>query len=131
MQSVVNQVLAERGEKEPMICNILPAPLSDVPFHQDTRSVTRLFAENFPVHLAIHEISPVSTPPVEYTEPHVHDDSDEINIILSTQSLWYKIQLGATEYMVQNNSSIWIPRGMVHAANVLQGSGYFITIRLK
>jgi len=131
MQTLISQVLSEKKRGEPVICNMLPAALSDVPFHRSTKSITRLFAEEFPVHLAIHEISPVTAAPEEYTEPHVHDDSDEINIILSQGSLWYKILLGATEYIVQNNSCIWIPRGMTHAANVLHGSGYFITLRLK
>lgn len=131
MQVLVRQAATERRVIEPMICNMLPAALSEVPFHKNTRSITRLFAEDFPVHLAIHEVSPVMEAPMQYTEPHVHDDTDEINIILSDRTLWYKIQLGATEYIVQNNSSIWIPRGVTHSANVLHGSGYFITLRLR
>jgi hypothetical protein len=131
MQTLVSHALSEKREKEPVICNMLPAALSDVPFHRNTRSITRLFAEQFPVHLAIHEVSLVTAPPAEYTEPHVHHDSDEINILISQQSLWYKILLGATEYVVQNNSCIWIPRGLMHSANVLQGAGYFVTLRLR
>jgi len=131
MQMLVGQALGEKRSKEPVICHMLQAPLSDVPFHRSTRSITRLFAEEFPLHLAIHEVSPVTTAPGAYTEPHVHEEEDEINIILSSGTLWYKIQLGATEYVVQNNSCIWVPRGMTHAANVLHGTGYFITLRLK
>jgi hypothetical protein len=63
-----------------------------------TRSITRLFAEAFPVHLAIHEVSPVTAPPAVYTEPHVHEDTDEINIIISEKSLWYKAGQGRCEH---------------------------------
>ena len=131
MQVLVSQAMPDKRVTEPMICNMLPAALSEVPFHKNTRSITRLFAEDFPVHLAIHEVSAVTEAPASYTEPHMHADSDEINIIVSANTLWYKIQLGATEYIVQNNAAIWIPRGLIHSANVLHGSGYFITLRLK
>ena len=109
---------------------MLPQALSNIPFHQNTPCINRLVAGDFPLHLAIHEVSPVLAPPKEYTQMHVHYDEDEVNIILSNDLLVYKIQLGSDEYCVSNNASIWIPRGMMHAANVLKGSGYFITIKL-
>jgi hypothetical protein len=115
----------------PLIFNMIMSALSNVPFHKDTGSITRFIAEDFPLHLAIHEVSPVILPPSEYTEPHIHDDFDEVNIILSPNSLLYKIQLGEEEYTVNNNSAIWIPKGMLHSANVLRGWGYFITLRIN
>lgn len=113
------------------VYEMLPIPLSNVPFHENTESITRWFATGFPVHLAVHEVSPVIAPPVEYTQPHIHDDTHEVNIIISQHLLLYKIQVGDELYTVSNNASIWIPRGVVHAANVLQGSGYFITLRFN
>lgn len=113
------------------IFSMIPAALSNVPFHRNIKSITRYLAEDFPVHLAVHEISPVMVPPVEYTKPHVHEDWDEINIIISQHDLLYRIQLDDEKYTVSNNSSIWIPRGTVHAANVLRGAGYFITLRIQ
>lgn len=110
---------------------MIPAALSAIPFHHNTKSITRYVANDFPVHLAVHEVSPVVTPPIEYTQPHLHDDSDEINIIVSRQSLLYKIQLNDDVFEVSENSCVWIPRGMIHAANVLRGTGHFITLRLK
>jgi quercetin dioxygenase-like cupin family protein len=104
--------------------------LANVPFHQNTPGVTRFIAPFFPHHLAVHEVGPVNDPPAEYTFLHRHDDHDEINIIISTGKLVYKIQLGNDEYIVQNNASIWIPRGMLHSANVVEGSGYFIAVRV-
>jgi len=112
------------------IFNLPEAALGGVPFHQDTFFITRYFTEKFPFHLAIHEISPVFNPPAEYTELHQHDDCNEVNIIISSTHLLYKIVLGSEEYLVPGNSAIWIPRGMIHSANVLEGSGFFIAMRI-
>lgn len=113
------------------IFNMIPMALSKVPFHKNTKAITRYCPEDFPVHLAVHEISSVAFPPLEYTQPHLHDDNDEINIIISQHDLLYRIQIGNDKFTVANNSCIWIPRGTVHAANVLRGSGHFVTIRMK
>lgn len=118
------------SQEQACILQLLPIALSNVPFHNNTESVTRYFAEQFPVHLAVHEVSPVKAPPAEYTLPHLHDDADEINIIISRQQLLYKIQLHDEMYEVVSNSCIWIPRHTLHAANVLSGSGFFITLRI-
>lgn len=114
-----------------LIYKMMPSLLSNVPFHTDTDAITRYFAEAFPCHMAIHHVSPVFTPPLAYTQPHIHEDSDEINIIISPGKLVYKIQLDDRDYILQNNVSIWIPRGTLHSANVLRGSGYFIALRVN
>jgi len=119
------------GIQEALLLKMMPIPLSNVPFHDNTESITRYFAENFPVHLAVHEVSPVSNPPAIYTQLHSHDDCDEVNIIISQDYLLYKIEIGEKGFFVKNNSCVWIPRGTIHSANVLEGSGYFITMRLK
>jgi quercetin dioxygenase-like cupin family protein len=131
MQTLIKKIRAAKKEDPSFIFNMLPAALSNVPFHKDEKSITRYFAENFPVHLAVHKVSYVLAAPAEYTEPHVHDDHDEINIIISQQNLQYKIQLGKEEHIVGSNSCIWIPRGMLHAANVIKGSGYFVAMRMN
>lgn len=106
-------------------------PLSNVPFHKNSPALIRYVAEHFPVHLAVHEISALKFTPAEYTQLHCHTDEDEINIILSVSQLRYKIQVGEEEYIVRNNTSIFIPRGTMHSANVLSGSGFFITMRFS
>lgn len=131
MKTLLEKLPVEKNENVSLIFKMLPSALSNVPFHENTIAITRYFAEKFPVHLAVHKISPVIKAPPEYTLPHLHADSDEINIILSEHNLTYKIQLGSDEYTGHNNSCVWIPRGMIHAANVLSGSGYFITLRIK
>jgi len=130
MQPTFSKLFPQQTKEQPFIFNMLPSELSNVPFHAATKSITRYFAEAFPLHMAVHHVSPVFIPPQEYTTAHIHEESDEINIIISSQKLVYKIQLGDNEYIVQNNTAIWIPRGLLHAANVLKGSGYFIALRL-
>lgn len=113
-----------------LIHKLQNVPLSNVPFHQNTALLTRYFAEQFPAYVAIHEISSVVKTPATYTQPHTHDDCDEINIILSTKNLVCKMLIGEDEHIVSNNTSVFIPRGMVHAANVLYGEGFYIAMRL-
>jgi mannose-6-phosphate isomerase-like protein (cupin superfamily) len=131
MQTLIKEWPFAKNKKGSFIHELVPSALADVPFHEDTKSIIRFFAENFPVYIAVHEISPVMLPPKEYTQLHIHEDNDEINIILSRQSLLYKIQIGEEEYIAGNNSCIWIPRGVMHSANVLQGTGHFITMRVN
>jgi mannose-6-phosphate isomerase-like protein (cupin superfamily) len=131
MQTLIKDWPFSKSSKNSVVYEMTPSALANVPFHDDTKAITRFFAENFPVYLAVHEISPVMLPPREYTQLHVHEDTDEVNIILSSQKLLYKIQVGDEEYIAGNNSSIWIPRGVMHSANVLQGTGYFITMRIN
>lgn len=114
-----------------LILRMLPEALSRVPFHRDAPSITRYTAKNFPLHLGVHQVSMFDAPPPDYTEPHVHEDYDEVNLIISEQELVYRIRLGTKEYTVDNNTCIWIPKGTVHAANVVKGSGYFIAMRIN
>jgi hypothetical protein len=113
-----------------LIFKMLPVPLSNVSFHNDTSAITRYFAKDLPVHLTVHEVSTVTKAPKEYTQLHMHADCDEINIIISQNSLVYKMQLEDEEYIASSNSAIWIPRGTLHSANVLIGLGYFIAMRV-
>jgi mannose-6-phosphate isomerase-like protein (cupin superfamily) len=130
MQTLINNFPFADSKAHSLIYTMKPMALSKVPFHKNAKSITRYFAENFPLYLAVHEVSPVTKPPLEYTKPHVHEDFDEVNIIISHHDLLYTIQLDDRKYTVSNNASIWIPRGTVHSANVLKGSGFFITLRI-
>jgi quercetin dioxygenase-like cupin family protein len=131
IQTLVKQFPFADTAGHPWIFSMIPAALANVPFHGNTESITRYVAADFPVHLAVHEISSVRDTPEEYTQPHFHDDWDEINIIISQHDLLYTIRLDEEKYTVSNNSSIWIPRGTVHAANLLTGTGYFISMRIQ
>lgn len=113
-----------------LIYKMKHVPLSNVPFHFNTPAITRYFANNFPVHIAVHDVSTVNKAPEEYTQLHVHDNCDEVNIIISKKELIYSIQLNDEEFIIHNNASIYIPRNTWHKANVIKGEGYFVTIRM-
>lgn len=116
--------------KQQLIYHNDPSPLSSVPFHRDVACIERLFPQGFPVHLAIHRVVGAQADIGAYTQAHIHD-VDEINILIGDEGgLEYEIQLGEELFCVRSNASIYIPGGMVHAANVLSGSGYFIALRL-
>ncbi len=51
---------------------------------------------------------------------------------LATQNLpIHTIQLGDEHYSVTGHRTIWIPAGLIHAANVKKGSGYYICVILE
>ncbi|MFS0762816.1 cupin domain-containing protein [Peribacillus phoenicis] len=108
------------------------SPLSSIPFHKDVQCIERFFSNEFPFHLAIHKVTNANGLDEDYTIPHVHNEEDEINIIVGEEcGLEYRIQLGEKEFVVSSNSTIWIPAGVKHSANVLKGNGYFIAIRME
>lgn len=74
-----------------------------------------------------HELYEVTSGVRNYCEPHRHD-VDEINILLSQGHLLYDIRLGDERYEVEAPSSIYIPAGLVHSANVIEGSGFFVAV---
>jgi quercetin dioxygenase-like cupin family protein len=78
-------------------------------------------------HIVTHEIRDVSADRRSYCEPHVHD-CHEINILLSLGRLVYEIRLGDEVYLVEAPATIYIPAGLVHSSNVVEGSGFFIAL---
>jgi quercetin dioxygenase-like cupin family protein len=130
MQSSSYVATLSARRHEALILEMQPQALSEVPFHHDTPCITRFTAFNFPLHLGVHQIASVNTPPPEYTEPHVHADHHEVNLIISEQELVYCIRLGDQVYTVTNNACIWIPKGTVHSANLVKGNGYYIALRI-
>jgi len=102
--------------------------LAAVPFHQCAEGIERWKSEGFPVHLAVHTVTAGRVGDGDHVQPHAHD-ADEINILLGDQ-LRYRVQLGEESYVVESPASIWIPRGLVHAANHVQGTGSYICLIL-
>jgi quercetin dioxygenase-like cupin family protein len=105
-----------------------------VPFHAngDAPVSRRVLAgagvhESIGKHIVSHEIRNVPPERRSYCEPHVHD-CDEINILLSDSHLSYEIRLGDEVFIVNAPATIHIPAGVVHSANVIEGSGFYIAI---
>jgi hypothetical protein len=78
-------------------------------------------------HIVAHEVRDVSADRRSYCEPHVHD-CPEINILLSLTRLVYEVRLGDEVYLVEAPATIYIPAGLVHSANVVEGSGFFVAL---
>ena len=78
-------------------------------------------------HIVYHEIRDVPAAHRSYCEPHVHD-CDEINILISDSELSYMIRLGDDLFVVNAPATVRVPAGVVHSANVIAGTGYYIAI---
>ncbi len=110
-------------------------PLSQIPFHgkapiKRLSMLNRKLIPRSNTHVAVHFIAAKKKFP-EYSLPHKHD-CDEINLILSEKGkLTYKIQLDDETYRVSSPSTIFIPKGVRHSANVVAGSGIFVCIILS
>jgi len=107
------------------------SPLSSVIAHRDVDCITRYFAAGAFMHLATHRISDAEPAHREYTDLHVHAEP-ELNVIIPDESgLVYRIGLGDEEFVITRNSSVWIPPGVPHSANVISGSGHFVALRIN
>ncbi|WP_437969750.1 hypothetical protein WMF04_10855 [Sorangium sp. So ce260] len=126
---LARSISAEERLDEAVLCANVPSPLSAVAFHQDVECIRRFFAAGFPVHLAVHRVDDAEPARRDYTELHTHD-GPEINLILPDPTgLEYRIELGSSVHHVTTSTSIWIPPGVPHSANVVRGSGYLVAVR--
>lgn len=129
MNLLARSLSVEERIDEAVLCANVPSPLSSVAFHEDVECIRRFFAAGFPVHLAIHRVDSAEAARRDYTALHTHD-GPEINLILPDPTgLEYRIELGSRVHHVTESTSLWIPPGVPHSANVVRGSGYFITVR--
>ena len=99
------------------------APLGALPFHFDVQAITRRCPDAFPIHVAAHEISGISSPPGPYTEPHCHPIPELKLLITPPGELVYRLVLDGETQEVASPTSGWIPAGVRHAANVVCGRG--------
>ena len=105
-------------------------PSSSVPFHQDHPAITRRAPAAFPLHVAVHEVSDAVESDARCAERHSHTVAEVDLLIAPPGALVYRIELDGVEREVSSPASIWIPAGVVHAANVVRGSGTFVCVVL-
>jgi len=112
----------------------LVQPLHEIPFHGNGVAplLRRVLAgpavhPELEKHIVAHEIQAVSAAKRFYSEPHVHDCA-EINVLLSLTRLAFEIRLGADVYIVEAPATIYIPAGLLHSANVIEGSGFYLAV---
>lgn len=110
-------------------------PLEKIPFHQKApikrfSMLNKSMVPESDTHVAVHFVDALQKIP-KYSQLHKHNH-DEINLILSTgDTLRYKIQLEDETYSVSSPSSIFIPKGIKHSAEVMSGTGIFVCIILS
>ena len=110
-------------------------PLEKIPFHQKApiKRFSMLNKSMIPesnTHIAVHFVNALQKIP-KYSQSHKHDH-DEINLILSADdTLKYKIQFEDETYRVSSPSSVFIPKGIKHSAEVVSGTGIFVCIILS
>lgn len=116
-----------------LISHGVEIPLESIKFHEEAPLKRFLMSglgagANFNMHIAVHEIS--DDLPFEkrnYSLKHKHN-CDEWNLILGSGDLTFEITLDNEIYEVTAPATIYIPKGILHSANVLKGHGYFIAI---
>jgi hypothetical protein len=103
--------------------------MRDIHFHQNSPNIERYAPHNFPIHVASHKIT--GSPPIKYCQEHAHHRCYELNLVLpSSNGLSYEIGIDGDRHIVNYPSAVWLPPGILHSANALTGSGWFVCIRL-
>jgi hypothetical protein len=112
----------------------LVQPLDQVPFHGNGMAplLRRVLAgpgvhPDLRKHIVAHELCAVSAAKRVYSAPHCHD-CPEMNILLSQSQLSFEIRLGDDVYVVQAPATVYIPAGLIHSANVIEGSGFYLAV---
>jgi hypothetical protein len=110
---------------------LTPSDLTELEFHHAMGCIRRFTTEAFPVHLSVHNVHVAEKEAyVNYSIPYDHTNWDEINILLTKDSLIYAISINEEVHEVAASTVVWIPAGFTHSANVISGSGFFVCIRL-
>lgn len=115
-----------------LITKGISEPLSKVPFHSKSpvKRTLMLGKKIIPIsniHLAVHLVD-VNKKISKYSTLHKHD-VDEVNLILShDNTLVYEIQIEDEIYKVKSPSTVFIPKGINHRADVVSGKGFFVCL---
>jgi hypothetical protein len=121
------------GKHQALISPGIAQPLDSIPFHADGPLRRRLLAgqglhPDANWHVAVHELRAVARQSDrDYCVPHAHT-CDELNLLLSFGRLVMRVDLEEESYVVQAPASIFIPAGLLHSANVIEGSGFFVAL---
>ncbi len=80
------------------------------------------------VRIVTHIVNSLPDKVESYCELHKHD-FDEINLILSEDnSLKYRILFEDEVYEVGSPTTVYIPKGIRHASEVISGKGVYVAI---
>jgi hypothetical protein len=127
--------MSESVKKSGAVFDLVARSLTEAnPGYRDINEVTRLFASGSPVHIAAHWIDGAQRAPGrDYSCNHQHDSLVEVNVILGEPgALSYEVVLGEGEEptTIHAPCAVVVPAGVTHSANVLEGRGWFVVLRL-
>jgi mannose-6-phosphate isomerase-like protein (cupin superfamily) len=128
-------------EREPLILSGFPQELGYTNIGLQSNSgnelierfllMNSMIMDNAPMHIAVHLIKNIDTPPEPYAQIHSHPDCDEIGLIIAPKDeLEYEIVLNGKENRVKSPAAVYIPAGTYHRARALSGSGAYVCIIL-
>ncbi|AUX44865.1 uncharacterized protein SOCE26_063350 [Sorangium cellulosum] len=116
-----------------LISSGLVQPLDAVRFHGGEAPLVRRLMAGAAVlpqanhHIAVHEIRGAAREERGYCDPHRHDCA-ELNLLLSWDRLLFRVALGDEVYTVEAPATIYIPPRLLHSANVVEGTGFYIAM---
>ncbi len=112
----------------------VPQPLREAnPGYTDVDGITRYWCGGeSELYCAVHIVGSdfVAQEAADYSVPHRHS-FPEINILAAAPgALVYSIVLDDSVRRVTSPACIYIPPGVLHSANAIDGAGAFVTVRL-
>lgn len=119
---------ADRASEWPLV----PRPLSSSSRYRDIPELDRLESVGSPCHAIVHTIEADATPEERhYCDAHAHEFA-ELNLVLGPPgALIYDIVVGDQTITAVSPTTVWIPAGVEHSANLRSGSGTFVVVYLR
>ena len=113
------------------VAPLVSRPLSSRSRYRDIPELRRLEAVGSPTHVVVHHIDDdAEVESRDYCGAHEHPFA-ELNILLGEPgALVYDIVLGDETIVATSPTTIWIPAGVPHAANLRSGRGTFVVVYL-
>lgn len=112
------------------ISRLTANPMRDIDAHEVSSDVERFASFDLPIHVAAHNVT--GSPSRKYCQEHTHHDCHELNLVLpGSNGLTYSLNLDGNRHLIDYPAAIWLPPGASHSANALQGTGWFVCVRLS
>lgn len=114
-----------------VVTPLVPRPLSSQSRYRDIPELRRLEATGSPSHVIVHHIDEEAAPgPRDYCDVHAHPFG-ELNILLGDPgALVFDIVLDGETVEAVSPTTVWIPPGVSHSANLRAGQGTFVVVYL-
>lgn len=110
---------------------LVPRALSSQSRYRDIPELRRLEATGSPSHVVVHHIADDAVAEArDYCDVHAHPFA-ELNLLLGDPGeLVFDIVLGDEVVEAVSPTTVWIPAGVPHSANLRSGCGTFVVVYL-